>query len=291
MTYVPALRALARERICLSPASILKYRGRQHTRALAARFLHVPSSSQPTISPEFGQLKLAHHSLKTPIALPYTWLRDSCQCSECVDPSTKQKLHRTSDVPLDIKPAGEVKTTINANKEWCIEITWNQPLFKHDTTSKGIQGHPITHHTQSNHVSNYPLSYLQLHSSTDLLRKFHHSDALIAKPWLTTQLIASKKTGSLFIDYEQLKTSESTLLGAITQLIQFGLLVITGVPTNTPESGRSSSEWGIAKVVKLFSQVRETFYGDLWDVQSLPRHITKNVAYTDLDLDLHMDLM
>lgn len=38
-----------------------------------------------------------------------------------------------------------------------------------------------------------------------------------------------------------------------------------------------------------FGEIRSTFYGSLWDVRSLSE--SKNIAYTNLDLGLHMDLL
>ncbi len=40
----------------------------------------------------------------TPEPLTWLWLRDACQCPRCVHPTTRQKLHRSSDFPLDIRP-------------------------------------------------------------------------------------------------------------------------------------------------------------------------------------------
>ena len=54
---------------------------------------------------------------------PYNWLRDSCQSPESVHPSTKQKLHRTSDIPFDIVPEdGESGVRVTADG---LEINWN----------------------------------------------------------------------------------------------------------------------------------------------------------------------
>src|SRR5687768_16036444 len=34
----------------------------------------------------------------------YIWLRDNCQCSQCVHPNSGQKLFSSANIPLDIKP-------------------------------------------------------------------------------------------------------------------------------------------------------------------------------------------
>src|SRR5690348_1555519 len=37
-----------------------------------------------------------------PTKLNTLWLRDNCPCPECIHPSTRQKLHASTQVPLDI---------------------------------------------------------------------------------------------------------------------------------------------------------------------------------------------
>ena len=60
-----------------------------------------------------------------------------------------------------------------------------------------------------------------------------------------------------------------------------GLIIINDASTNTGNRA-------LLEIVKKFGQVRETFYGITWDVVSLPN--ASNIAYTNVDLDFHMDL-
>lgn len=46
-----------------------------------------------------------HLDKNTTIKLPYTYLRDSCQCGVCKDPHSKQRSFRTSDIPKDVAPS------------------------------------------------------------------------------------------------------------------------------------------------------------------------------------------
>ena len=43
------------------------------------------------------------------------------------------------------------------------------------------------------------------------------------------------------------------------------------------------------KLVNKFGCIQETFYGAFWDVKNNPE--AKNIAYTNLQLGLHMDLL
>ena len=71
----------------------------------------------------------------------------------------------------------------------------------------------------------------------------------------------------------------------MTQLAQYGLLFVTGVPHDATSNDACESR----HLAELFGELRETFYGRLWDVINV-RNST-NIAYTNLNLDLHMDLL
>ncbi|WRT63325.1 uncharacterized protein IL334_000230 [Kwoniella shivajii] len=91
---------------------------------------------------------------------------------------------------------------------------------------------------------------------------------------------------SLKIDFEQLETKEpEIMLSLLEQLHVYGLVVIKNVPTN-PTDDQSCY---LRKVMSWIGEIRNTFYGETWDVKSMKK--SKNVAYTNLDLGLHMDLL
>lgn len=183
---------------------------------------------------------------------PYIWLRDSCLCTSCIHPSTKQKLHRTSDITMEIRPKPEgIQTTHDG-----IQIEWT-----------------------TGHKSTYPASFLKSHSSPSRLSESHKDFG--RQTWNKMSLSKAK---SLFLPYESLQ-NPSVLLAAINQLSRFGLLFVTGVP-NTETSDQTCE---LRKLASLFGEIRSTFYGETWDVKNIRN--SKNVAYTNLDLGLHMDLL
>jgi hypothetical protein len=75
------------------------------------------------------------------------------------------------------------------------------------------------------------------------------------------------------------------LLAVLEQLQVYGIAIIQGVPTN-PTSDKTCM---LRKVAGWIGEIRNTFYGETWDVKSL--NDSKNVAYTSLNLGLHMDLL
>ncbi|KAL6302262.1 Clavaminate synthase-like protein [Sparassis latifolia] len=184
--------------------------------------------------------------------LPFRWLRDSCQCPQCVHPSTRQKLHRTSDVPLDIHPtANGVKHTDDG-----LHIRWG-----------------------SGHESHYAGEFLERYSSPQRLHTFHAD--VDPHPWDVKEL---RSATDLYLSYASIQTS-SGLSTAITQLVRYGLLFVTGVPN--AESSNEACE--LRKLAERFGEIRPTFYGETWDVKDVRN--SRNIAYTNIDLGLHMDLL
>lgn len=92
------------------------------------------------------------------------------------------------------------------------------------------------------------------------------------------------QTPDLYIPYKEL-AEPPRLLRAINQLTQYGLLFVTGVPNDQT----SDDTCDLRHLANLFGELRTTFYGELWDVKNVRN--SRNIAYTNLDLGLHMDLL
>ena len=182
----------------------------------------------------------------------HQWLRDSCQCPSCVHPSTSQKLHRSSDIPVDIRPIPGGLTT----KTGGVHIRW-------------IDGHE----------SFYGTAFLERYSSVSELLRFHRDMEQI--PWNASSI---SQATDLYVPYDEL-IEPSRLLGAINQLTQYGLLFVTGVPNEQT----SNDTCELRNLANIFGELRNTFYGELWDVKNVRN--SRNIAYTNLDLGLHMDLL
>jgi gamma-butyrobetaine dioxygenase len=207
------------------------------------------------------QVSLTVHSLNT--SFPYIWLRDSCQSPTCIHPSTSQKLHRTSDIPLDIKPVTGSDGIRLADDG--IHIAWTD-----------------------GHKSFFHMSFLERYSSFNKLSAFHRD--VVPASWNNSSISQAFGLGGhrrdLFVSYQSLKESLGLgLLSAMTQILKHGILFISGVP-NT-ETSHEKCE--LRALAQLFGELRPTFYGLLWDVMNIPN--SRNIAYTNLDLGLHMDLL
>ena len=217
---------------------------------------HPHHASSPTIStkaattPNPEGVKIP--SLNTTFA--YRWLRDACTCPSCLHPSTQQKLHRTSDIPASIKPES-VEIFDDG-----VHISWAGP---------------------DRHRSFIPRALLVAHADPSANHSFHN-DVPVAL-WPTASALLAASGPDLEVPYDELATPRG-LLRAITQLQRTGLLFLRDVPS----TDMSDANCEARKVAARFAEVRDTFYGDVWDVKTMEE--SRNIAYTSLFLGLHMDL-
>lgn len=182
------------------------------------------------------------------------WLRDACTCSRCVDPSTKQKLFQTSDIPLDLKIA-----TQSADSNGNFHITW----------TKDVPGYGIEH------VSEYSCDFLSLHFKND---PAGYDFVESIRPVLWNKVIISDAVK--FIDFNDYLTSDLALYNTLDQIRRYGLVFIKDVP---------DASSAVETIGGRIGNLRDTLYGRTWDVKSVPN--AKNIAYTHQYLGFHMDLL
>ncbi|KAA8564539.1 hypothetical protein MFRU_013g01200 [Monilinia fructicola] len=188
------------------------------------------------------------------VAYPPLFLRDSCSCHRCVDPSSKQKNFQTSDIPPKIKA-----TSIIPGENGELKISW-----ENDIPAYG-----------SSHVSSFSKKFFDTHSST----KAYHSDRhnkFVPVIW-NAKTIAQKLQ---YVTYDDYVNTEEGLFRALIMLRDYGLLILRDVP---------DSETSVINIAKRIGNLRDTLYGVTWNVKSIPQ--AKNVAYTSKYLGLHMDLL
>ncbi|KAK5129266.1 hypothetical protein LTR08_003645 [Meristemomyces frigidus] len=180
-------------------------------------------------------------------------LRDSCCCPLCVDPSTKQKLFSTTDIPATI--GGTASSS--DDEEFCT-LRWTDD----------VPGFP------DDHVTTLP---------KDMLREFVTTGGPVASPKPSERVTWSPdrfRRDVQDVEYEAYMSDDSVLHQALQKLHTHGLLFLTNVP---------ESESSVSAVAERIGPLKNTFYGSTWDVRSVPQ--AKNVAYTSQDLAYHMDLL
>lgn len=185
--------------------------------------------------------------------LSYAFLRDSCLCPKCKDPSTQQKLFQTSDIPADI--TGTLVEDTSDSKE-AVSIKWTNDVPGYD----------------ADHITRLPIATLKKRFSGMYVDPMSRR-----KAWDKATI---EKTESKWVQYRDYMDSDEALYKALKHLNQFGLLFLKGVPDD---------EKAIEGVVGRIGIIKNTFYGKTWDVKSVPN--AKNIAYTHQFLGLHMDLL
>ncbi len=205
------------------------------------------------------QLKLTNDTHATIIIddkeVKYDWifLRDSCQCHQCIDPSTKQKLYNTTDIPLTIAP----KYISNENN---LEIIWNQSLLNQKNTDI--------------HRSLYSNEWLRTYSSSkNIARARYHDRPSVYWNRKDIQQI------DLHVTCDDYLHSDQGFYRALKYLNDYGLVFIDNV----------QGEFTVERLTERIGEIRHSFYGKSWDVKSVEQAI--NVAYTSQALGLHMDLL
>ena len=185
-------------------------------------------------------------------AYSYLWLRDNCQCEKCVHPDNRQKLHSSADVPLDIAPASVTLKGDNA------EIVWNKPL---------------RHQEDDQHVSEYPVEFLQRYASREASEQFRFNH-IRPRTWHKGQYKLK------WVNYNDYMNTDAGLHEVVQRLYNYGLVFLDNVPVK---------DEAVTTVAERIGPVQETFYGRDFDVKNIAK--SRNIAYTSLYLGCHMDLM
>ncbi|KAL1975915.1 hypothetical protein VTN31DRAFT_4307 [Thermomyces dupontii] len=187
--------------------------------------------------------------------LDYVQLRDSCGCRQCVDPHSKQRNFHIADIPADIRPANmrwvHVKNGQSLRVKWASDV----PGF------------------DDSHISYFHAR--QLVGPGSPTRK-GLPVARHRKLW--DREIMEKN--QYWISYEDYMNDDSQFAKAMRALSLYGLLFVKDIP---------DSREMVEKIATRMGPLRNSFYGNTWDVRSVPE--AKNVAYTNKDLGFHMDLL
>lgn len=196
-------------------------------------------------------------------SFPFLWLRDVCPCPACVHPSTRQKRIRTSDfVHAGLEPVKAEAVDGGLRVVWA---TANKDKEKHE--------------------SFYPASFLERHASLTALSAFHKDVAPL--PWGTASTLSTHLQLDALPDpvpYASL-ASPTVLARVYTRLLRSGLVFLSGVPTLRT----TDADCELRVLARHLGALRRTFYGETWDVRTVRE--SRNIAYTNLDLGFHMDLL
>ncbi|OAX79522.1 hypothetical protein ACJ72_06157 [Emergomyces africanus] len=178
-------------------------------------------------------------------------LRDACSCPKCIDQSTKQREFRMSDIPEDISAR-----TVEVNGGQLV-VTWRNDIPGYDES----------------HISTFSPHQL---STLCAVEKFFRAKEGRRTSWNKSILDQCQHWVS-FRDYME---DDSQFFLAMRSLKHLGIIFVKDIP--------ESAEM-VEKIASRMGPLRNSFYGQTWDVRSVPD--AKNVAYTNKHLDFHMDLL
>ncbi|KAI5796651.1 hypothetical protein EDC01DRAFT_614363 [Geopyxis carbonaria] len=125
------------------------------------------------------------------------------------------------------------------------------------------------------HESYYPAEFLRRYATKRSSVRANHNDQM---PILWDKKKIEKEV--TWVEYNEYMSSDKALFQALKQLLSYGLIFMRDIPSE------SSS---VQLIAERIGNLKNTFYGKTWDVKSINN--SKNIAYTSLDLGLHMDLL
>ncbi|WVR03198.1 hypothetical protein IAU60_000189 [Kwoniella sp. DSM 27419] len=221
-------------------------------------------SPTESVTPHAGYLTYTstQHNIKDAV-ISHARLRDSCHCRSCRDGSTKQKLFTTGQAVAEVESA--------------------RPIIAKSSKYPGTINFTCNPHTDKAHSQKVPMWHLRNLADPETADRVYRSASFYRKPW-TGEMIA--KNPHLRMAYDEIKEQNPrAVLRLLEQLQTYGLVVVEGVPTDKT----GNEDCTLREVANYIGEIRNTFYGETWNVKSVQQ--SKNVAYTNLDLGLHMDLL
>ena len=250
-----------------------------------------------------------------PFRFDHVWLRDACQAPQSVHPSNRQKLFHTSDVPIDVAllDPEHAPSLVTAGDEPALRLTFakQHAVVNAFTATFGQVQQPDTPH-----VSDFPISFLLRHAIDSFYADTHMDVMSVPQGWAAKDLTHFKSqtwspdapldsdalaTGAIArparIPWDAIRpqtdadnVARTKALYDLTEaVVRDGFAFVTRLPTDTTATEEGPQSARLRDLANTMGELRNTFYGLLWDVQS--KADARNIAYTNLDLGLHMDLL
>ncbi|CCG80709.1 putative Gamma-butyrobetaine hydroxylase subfamily [Taphrina deformans PYCC 5710] len=132
--------------------------------------------------------------------------------------------------------------------------------------------------SDNHHRSVYPAALLAAYTSREAATKYRYNDQ---QPIMWDA--AAITNVPISVDHKMFMEHESTVNTVTQHLTKYGLCFIN----NCPAGSKAESQLQI--LAQRIGPLKNTFYGPTWNVRAVES--AKNVAYTNVDLDLHMDLL
>ncbi|CAK7263541.1 hypothetical protein SEPCBS119000_000543 [Sporothrix epigloea] len=219
-----------------------------------------------------GQVMLGFEGINDYVNVSSLWLRDNCTCPQCVTPSSGQKTFYTHDVAsVEIKDMPD-PDQIFSNDDTAIRIVWTTK------SSASQDSDASTEMPEQEHVSVYDAKIL-----LQTVAEYHVAQYPLDLPrrlWDRRTIEEALKPVSYADWMAPDNGNNADFYRGLLDLYQLGILIVDGVP---------DSENAVREIARQIGTIQTTFYGELFDVVSKPN--AENVAYTNVFLGLHQDLL
>uniref|UniRef100_A0A6A7FM21 Gamma-butyrobetaine dioxygenase-like n=1 Tax=Hirondellea gigas TaxID=1518452 RepID=A0A6A7FM21_9CRUS len=188
----------------------------------------------------------------------YIWLRDNCRCEICRDVGTKQKLLDTPALDVNIRPK-----SVAISEAGNLKIVWDEP-DQHESFF------------EPKWLFKYGKSFM--HNTFELDNADHEAQPVrsVVKLWDRTHIWKNMPE----ISYKEFMETNAGLLQWLDMFHKYGIAILRGVPLEHEQ---------IVEVVKRYAYVKETQYGNIFDVVNQPAAGT-HLAYSGVALAYHTDM-
>lgn len=180
-----------------------------------------------------------------------SWLRFSCQCGNCKQGHSGQRIFKISSLPDPIKIS----------------------YFSVSENSESPQSSQLSLEFEGDHQGEISLKWLRENCYSESARRLQSTKRL-TKPHTGNSILPE-------VEYNDIINSREGLWKMLSQLSDSGMSLVKNVPVDNEEN--------VLHVARRIGPVQETIYGALFDVLSTPDPI--NIAYSNVELGFHMDLM
>ncbi|MEZ0090518.1 TauD/TfdA family dioxygenase [Streptacidiphilus sp. EB129] len=203
---------------------------------------------------------------------PPVWLRDNCDCGECRDPATGQKLFQITDLPADLAVGSE--QTVEWNGRTVHEVHWLPDGHRSRYGADWLGG--TAAFVGADDVADAGTA-AEAGERTDPAARSDHGDGRTedAKQLWTAPDLADRLPEARWADYLADPAERLRLLDSVARL---GFALLRDVPVR---------EGQVLAVTETFGYVRETNYGRIFEVRVEEQ--PNNLAFTSVAITPHTD--
>lgn len=213
-------------------------------------------------TPDAESIKIffKHNAWEYSMELSKLYLRDLCQCSKCVSPSTGRKTFATFDIPAVPRLRDPDTESIRLSADGGLEITWEDDFL-----------------TGGRHTSVYSGEFLTRLAKTD-----GHGMYRYARPrrllWDNDKFRHDMESRA--ITYRDWMEGGPEFAQAVLDLHEYGLVFMRGVPR---------SRQSVERIAEKMGNLQSTIRGLTWDAITQPE--AEHVVGDNQRIRLHQDLL